>query len=116
MCIEKCCKVCAVKCKVCGIKYGTGGEGTTRKWSRSLTPRVKGLNSKKTKEQTRIELKKFMFIEHTRNGELATRLRETIIRLEQTLGFGIRVIKNAEAQLKNSFSVATCSTTQPTLQ
>ena len=60
---------------------------------------------KEAKEKPRLEPKTVLFLEHTRNGELATRLRAATKRLEQTIGFGIRVFERAGAPIKNSFSV-----------
>ena len=45
-------------------------------------------------------------MQHTRDGELAARLREVTKRLAPTLGFGIRIIERGGSPLKNSFSVA----------
>ena len=52
-----------------------------------------------------MEPKTVMF-EHIRNWELASRLREATRRLEQTLGFGIRIVERAGVPLKNSFTLA----------
>ena len=68
-------------------------------------PRSRKPVKKEAKEKPRLEPKTILFVEHTRNGELATRLREATRRLEQTIGFGIRVVERAGAPLKNSFSV-----------
>ena len=69
-------------------------------------PKSRKPGNKKTKEKPRLEPKTILFVEHTRNGELATRLREATRRLEKTLGFGIRIVERAGAPLKNSFSVS----------
>ena len=51
-----------------------------------------------------MEPKTIPFVEDTRDGKLAARLREATRRLGPTLGFGIRIVERAGSPLKNSFS------------
>ena len=44
-----------------------------------------------------------MFVEYTRNGELASRLRELTSRLASTLGFKVKIVERAGASIKSQF-------------
>ena len=44
-----------------------------------------------------------MFCEYTKNGELATSLRELMKRLEGTLGFTVKIVERTGATLKSQF-------------
>ena len=44
-----------------------------------------------------------MFVEYTKNGELAKRMRELISRLENVIGFKVKVVERAGASLKSLF-------------
>ena len=46
-----------------------------------------------------------LFVEHTPDGILAKRLREQLGRMEQTIGFRIKVVERAGTRLKDMFSL-----------
>ena len=48
-------------------------------------------------------MKTILFVEHTKNGELAAKLRELTRRLAPTLGFSVKVVERAGASLKSLF-------------
>ena len=53
-----------------------------------------------TEEQ---EFKTVMFVEFTKNGELAKNMRELLARLEAVIGFRVKVVERAGASLKSLF-------------
>ena len=54
-------------------------------------------------DQEEQEYKTVMFVEYTRNGELASRLRELTSRLASTLGFKVKIVERAGASIKSQF-------------
>ena len=48
-----------------------------------------------------------LFVEYSRGGELASRLRELFKRLEKVVGFSVKVVERAGTTLKNMFSTTT---------
>ena len=66
----------------------------------------KGAGGKKTKEPTaapRTTPSTVLFVEQTPNGELASRLREMLLKLEPTLGFTMKVVEKTGANLRSKF-------------
>ena len=59
--------------------------------------------SKKSNGEEHNVKKSVLFVENTRNGELAAQLREVISRLSPLLGFSIKVVERAGGALKNQF-------------
>ena len=55
------------------------------------------------RERSRRSTRSQCCLEHTVDGELATRLRELMNRLAPTLGFGIKVVERIGTALKNLF-------------
>ena len=58
--------------------------------------------NKNIKEQAP-EYKTVLFVEYTKNGELASQLRELTGRLAPTLGFRVKVVERAGASMKSQF-------------
>ena len=52
-----------------------------------------------------IETRSVMFVEHTRDGELAKRLREQLGRMEKVMGFRIKVVERTGTKIKDMFSL-----------
>ena len=52
-----------------------------------------------------IETRSVMFVEHTRDGELAKRLREQLGRMENVMGFRIKVVERTGTKIKDMFSL-----------
>ena len=68
--------------------------------------RVKPGSNKKehvSKKTSGGEYKTAMFVEFTKNGELAKAMRELTGRLEEVIGFRVRVVERAGASLKSLF-------------
>ena len=65
-----------------------------RPWSKT------GEQINSTEEQ---EFKTVLFVEYTKNGELAKNMRELLARLETVVGFRVKVVERAGASLKSLF-------------
>ena len=52
-----------------------------------------------------LETRTVLFVEHTPDGTLAKRLREQLGRMEQTMGFKMKVVERAGTRLKDLFSL-----------
>ena len=64
----------------------------------------KGSSEKpQSKENNHPTPKTVLFVEHSRGGELATRMKELVRRLAPILGFSIKVVERTGTALKNSF-------------
>ena len=59
--------------------------------------------SRKLKE---LELKSVLFVEQSPKGELASRLREALRRMEQTLGFRVKVVERTGRSLGSRFPLS----------
>ena len=72
--------------------------------TKPLSPGSKS-NKEPEKEQSKKHLppKTVLFVEYTKGGELATRLRELSNRLAPILGFKIKIVERAGTPLRNSF-------------
>ena len=60
----------------------------------------------KNKEQEQ-EPQSVLFVEYSRNGELASRMRELMKRLAKVIGFSVKVVERAGTALKNLFPTTT---------
>ena len=71
-------------------------------------PRGRKNTGKKSKEeQTEKPVPKtLLFVEHTKNGEVASRLRELVRRLLPAIGFSIKVVERAGSPLRSLFPLA----------
>ena len=61
----------------------------------------KGSNKKNTQEQ--MEHKTVLFIENTKDGELAKRMKELTRRIAPSIGFGIKIVERTGATLRSKF-------------
>ena len=57
----------------------------------------------RNKAEDEPEYKTVLFVEYTREGELAKRLRELTLRLSSVLGFKVKVVERTGTTLKNMF-------------
>ena len=58
-----------------------------------------------TKGDGGIKTRTVLFVEHTPGGELSKRIRETLSRLEDMMGFRIKVVERTGTQIKDLFSL-----------
>ena len=64
--------------------------------------------AKKTTNEEQIkEQKTVLFVEYSKHGELATKMRELTQKLVPTIGFGIKVVERAGTALKHQFPTTT---------
>ena len=56
------------------------------------------------------EYKTVMFVQYTKNGEIATILRELASRLVYTLGFRVKIVERAGASIRSQFPTVLVST------
>ena len=54
-------------------------------------------------EVQKVEIKAVLFCDFTKNGELATSLRELMRGMERTLGFSIKVVERTGPTLRSQF-------------
>ena len=54
----------------------------------------------------RMEVKTVLFCEFSKDGELASALREMFGRMEETLGFGIKVVERNGLTMRNQFPLS----------
>ena len=78
-----------------------GGKGNTNLRGGKNMKRGNNLKADTGPLKTRTVL----FVEHTPDGTLAKRLREQLERMEQTIGFKIKVVEHAGTKLKDMFSL-----------
>ena len=95
-----------IKKKLLGKSNWYKNRKNTRSTQENKSNSAKGSRKCKDKkipgEQTP-PMKTVLFVEHTKNGELATKLRELTRRLAPTLGFSVKVVERAGATLKSLF-------------
>ena len=56
-----------------------------------------------SKQNEKVEQQSVLFVEQTVDGELAKRLRELMIRMNETIGFSVKVVERAGSTLKSKF-------------
>ena len=85
-----------------------------KKKNKSTAPSVGANNAaekgakkdKKVQEQV-FEPQTVLFVEYSKNGELASKLRELMKRLAHTIGFNVKVVERTGASLRNQFPTTT---------
>ena len=90
------------------------GKTTWYKRKRSSAPSVgattttkKGAKNIKEEMEQDVVPQTVLFVEFSKNGELASRLRELTKRLAHTIGFSVKVVERAGASLRNQFPTTT---------
>ena len=66
----------------------------------------KGAKNRKHEEQD-VEPQTVLFVEYSKNGELANKMKELTRRLAQTVGFHVKVVERAGTSLRNQFPTTT---------
>ena len=76
------------------LKAGSGGGTNTQTGT--------GRKSRR-KEQVELKTRAVLFVENTKNGELAARIKDNLRRMEHILGYRIKVVERAGTPLKLLF-------------
>ena len=62
---------------------------------------------RRQERSTTMESKTVLFVEYSKDGELAKQLRELMARLAPVIGFGVKIVERADTSLRSKFPLTT---------